>query len=266
MFLKSKQPSKLEASNKNKVTIRIWLPLSTLDTGHASLQTYYRGVENKGIYVSIWPESAIKASEIFKPKKAVCHTFEDDLSAERRKPEVTIDLFSLDVNAINKAYTEADLDSWVLVRTNSGNQQQNCSGLVMYLLSIGGSHNLVSKNESGFVDSVAGLAGGIVGGALTYPALVLGFTNPIMLGLLGSAAIGALVYRYYARNHAATLFVSPMDLAKYVLYAKKAEKQKYDYAIEEYTHVDLSKHKTWFNFTWIDESFYNKPSSVNASV
>lgn len=51
--------------------------------------------------------------------------------------------------------------------------------------------------------------------------------------------------------------MSPTDLAKYILYAKKAEKQKYNYSGEDKTQADLSKHKTWFNFTWIDETFYN---------
>ena len=152
-------PRKLTKALSNKVTIRIWNVNMLI--GHVSLQTHTGGRENKGIYASFWPKRSsptvpsVAPSTLPQEAPSVegylsAALDEDIYSNEKRGPDFEIDLYSLNVSAINKAYAlfERELQkgsvSWsllgssVAVILNSEKDISNCCALVTYLLSMGG--------------------------------------------------------------------------------------------------------------------------------
>ena len=98
----------LKKNDENRVTIHIWKMNSSTaffkkqEIGHVSLQTYTGGPEDKGIYASLYPAtaSAVTDREGVEPR---FNSYGDD-HGNGRLPEHSIDLYSLDVAAINSFY------------------------------------------------------------------------------------------------------------------------------------------------------------------
>lgn len=249
----------MRASQRTSVCVRVWLPLSATDVGHASLETFEGGEHGDGYYVSLWPAEGVdKLSEAGSKKTACTHTLKQDIAIEGRHPEVTVYFYSLDHQAINAAIDESDFQHWSLFRTSAEDTSvQNCSGSVIYLLQKGGISKLVSRIESNAADVGSGLVGGVGGGAVVY--LIEAASGP--LGWAAAAVTLAAVAgaNYWQRNVIAQITASPTDVAKYVLYAKKQEQETLGKKSDDPTRVNLSGHKNIFNFAWINSDDFKAP-------
>lgn len=110
---KRKNKAVLFMSNKNRVTIRVWLAnKKKRRVGHTSLQTH--GVD--GIYASFWPDkegrkqltlAGVPGAHPKTPEQdALWEWIETDATGQPKPcpPDVEIDLYSLNVTKINEAY------------------------------------------------------------------------------------------------------------------------------------------------------------------
>lgn len=125
-----------------EVLIRIWYG----NPGHISLQT-------SKIYASFWPES-IEKTEI-NHTKGKLYTLNEDLIAEQKPPDKVILLNDLNVDRINEAYFrfQQNDNDWSLLGSSLYQRKdtQNCCGLVVGLLRVGGLSETTSK-KSWFID------------------------------------------------------------------------------------------------------------------
>ena len=250
----------MPASERASVCVRVWLPSSATDVGHASLQTFEGAEHGDGHYVSLWPAEAVGITELGSRRIARRNTLSQDLGprGEGRAPEITVYFYSLDHQAINAAIEASDFQHWTLLRRSADDTSvQNCSGTVIYLLQKGDISKLISRIESNAADISSGLVGGVGGGAVVFFAeVVSGPVGWVAAGITLVAAAGATLWQ---RNVVAQITASPTDVAKYVLYAKKQEQETLGKKSDDPTRVDLSGHKSIFNFAWINPDDFKAP-------
>lgn len=116
---------------------------------------------------------------------------EGDIKNEGRQPDVTIHLYSLDVNAINAEYRKFRLSGckWSIWGSSFFKNEgtQNCSGLTLYLLKCGGIENLIGscRPDTGIQ---CGTMVGMYPVALALAGLSAGIAVPLFL-LYGVATI-----------------------------------------------------------------------------
>jgi len=231
-------------SDENRVSIYIW----TEGLGHAALRTY-RGFddEDEGIYVS-WYEHNVNKDD----------RDDDDNIKELAKHDYTqIDLYSLDVDAINAEFKKFQ-DSggrWSSFGGSifTGKNTQNCSGLCFRLLEAGGIKNLIS-NISNYLTGLIqmGIGGALAGGGyfiweyslsnLVYAPIfnAMWGTAPLAtsffvfsgLGLLGGAiliCVGSYNLIYGAADNLSNVTLTrPALLYKLAQDAKNNEKKYHD--------------------------------------
>jgi hypothetical protein len=145
-FLKNKQTSRAILplySEENWVIVRIWKRQEIMSLGHVSLQTPH-------LYASFWPENYSLTDGIKSVRGVNADTPEGDIQREGyRKPDVTIVLYSLDLQKIKEMF-QAFLNGeklWALKGRNKfAPDAQSCSGLVYDLLIAGGIKQLVGVN------------------------------------------------------------------------------------------------------------------------
>lgn len=143
----------------DRVIIRVWTSRYNREhkgenVGHISLQTPNR-------YMSLWPTSLGKQQGlgIFKP---INHELKDDYQAdldeERRDPEVTICLYTLDHSRMEEYYDTAacQLKGWALIGRKLVNQNSaaSCSSLAYDVLKAGGIYDMISALHSSRFSSV----------------------------------------------------------------------------------------------------------------
>ena len=200
---KSKQ--RLVMSNNNRVTLIVWLSNIVKGkslAGHAALRTYVGGEDNNGHYVSFWPDWAKKENTFCTVgcfKQDENHTFETDKALEgNRDPEIHIDLYSLDVGAINKAYEAFQKAGyqWNILGSTffKKNTIGNCASLTEFLLRAGGVDKLVSRYMVYFERLMEGLGKGsatTIGGGATY---LSGMFYPVMSSNLPYSVAMARMY------------------------------------------------------------------------
>jgi len=182
-------PKKLAVRDENhRVTIRVWLAsIRNGELGHSSLQTY----GHEGIHASFWPRRNPRRGNpgfcdlrhgvpgMIMPMSTADKTLETVRAPDKaalkergiRRPDIELDLYTLDVAAINTAFNKFQESNsrWSIYGGSffGASQTQNCSGLVAFLLYKGGFSKLIKSYAStGRVD------GSIIGA--------------IILGLIGA--------------------------------------------------------------------------------
>jgi len=182
---------------RNKVTIRVWKARNRLSlkrvpgkskTGHVSLETYTGGLTGSGIYASFYPLQE-GAGFLDSTRNPYQRPLKEDL---KKKPDVEVDLYSLDVPAINKAYQAfvnagSKWDTWAS-SAHSKDGTSNCVALTNYLLKQGGVENLnrgVLEARKAYKYVTGGVIFGIVliAGGITIAVLTHGFACPILIGI-----------------------------------------------------------------------------------
>ena len=141
---------------KNRVIVRIWTSRfhhthPGESVGHVSLEIPHIQItadnqENQSLYISLWPQRALPSILIKKASNSsneqVGYFFQEphqfllnahqDKIAERRPPEITLCLYSLDINKIHSAFQEKkqNLSGWVLFGGNIlASAAESCSTL-----------------------------------------------------------------------------------------------------------------------------------------
>lgn len=183
-------------SYNGNTIIRIWLPTSSTETGHVSLQTEKH-------YISFWPiDNKITANTITNiiiesqiGRFAKHNSLWDDMKDENRLPDVRLAL-NLNINAINEAYEHfvQSKYQWSLLGSIF-TKSQNCSGLVCYLLLKGGLHidqNILSKFavKQSFMTSNVALAASTAdlwGPIAAYPVKLIPYVGIPLSFLLENA-------------------------------------------------------------------------------
>lgn len=135
----------------NRITLRVWVGQknslsSSISFGHIALKTYRGGLNNQGIYVSVWPG---KCAQWNKDKKHLCqcstshnHTAnQDDLIMNAPSRDINFD--GLDVDAILKLYEDMKQKHWdyslvASLLPTKDTSQQTCAAYVIQLLQAGG--------------------------------------------------------------------------------------------------------------------------------
>jgi hypothetical protein len=128
--------------------------------GHVSLQTYIGGKNNKGIYASLWPNGDPQALITrFGVKGYHSESYEEDLKLELGKdPDEVIEIYTLDVDAINEAFLKFEnlKFNWSIWGSSifRHEKSRNCSGLVTYLLMEGKYKEQLKKYKKGKLNDV----------------------------------------------------------------------------------------------------------------
>ncbi len=150
-----------------RVIVRIWTSGFNLkrrgeSVGHVSIET-------PNHYMSLWPsrEGKEKGFGLFQP---IPHEFNNSYQADlkdedNRPPEVTICLYSLNINRIEEKFNEfagteniqGTLQGWTLIGGNrliNENSGQSCSSLAYELLKAGGIYAMISSTYSAHYASI----------------------------------------------------------------------------------------------------------------
>lgn len=171
--------------NSNElVVVYIWKGTET-QCGHASLQTYSSDgstSDGGGIYASFWPQDGVDwdgMKTFTAHHEGVLGTVHEDFTTDKEyeaeglevvgkkraagQPDLEIKLYGLDVRAINAAFNQFK-DSkcnWSIFGSTFFRKEKtrNCSGLVSYLLYVGGIAAKQSSYASVLRKSLAALAG-----------------------------------------------------------------------------------------------------------
>lgn len=169
------------------VIIRIWKPEKFGEIGHVSLETKVGdscGTKPHGalgIYASIWPEQKTFMTTFFDQSPVHSKLHDDLVHYDDRNPEI-YEIRTLDVKAINEAYKvfRKIKCNWNLLGSSifKSKENQNCSGLVFYLLQQGDAHiQSANKNQKqiDLIDSEvkSNISGAIYAGGI---GLVLNFS------------------------------------------------------------------------------------------
>ena len=180
--IESLRANALKINSASQVTVHVWFQQGDLHDayhgvcgtriGHASLQTHVGGVTGKGIYASAWPHG-IQGVKAQNPLSLV-DSFEQDVKNEGGQPDLSLNLYSLNVVRINQAFMDfkqKHLDAlkgvadtgqayWVLLAPHYKSlfgfdlsdeqlaESVNCSYLTYALMSIGGLSVVEQKYEN----------------------------------------------------------------------------------------------------------------------
>lgn len=116
------------------VTFRNWLFASYANLGHSALRTYSGGETGKGFYVSFYPGNCNVHARTPSCRKSISHFH--TWNQENRDGAVAVDIYRVDVEAINQAFQTMHDGNMDAVRQWS--TQHNCSDVVLALLEAGG--------------------------------------------------------------------------------------------------------------------------------
>lgn len=249
----------LHWDDAHKVTIRVWKSdiKGNGAVGHATLQTYCGGVNGNGIYASFWPgdsqflspkvadvarKTGLPAPNGLKPGGVIGAfkpTFEKDCYAEEKEPEIVIDLYSLNVDEINRAFLafKADVEekkiNWAAIpniqKIMGYTQTSNCSGLVLLLLQNGGIFRIINPMSN---IPISGFVIGAIGG--TYYTIRKnrdeGRDDVDATAILCGGALGAVTevaLRFISSTIEGTggIIVTPSGIATLAQFAAVKEKQ-----------------------------------------
>lgn len=236
--------------------------------GHATLQTYVGGKDGKGIYASFWPVgrddketgrtrlTRLGVTGFLVPNLEMDKDLEGDVKRDENdniisgkpcEPDITVDLYSLDVQEINKEFEkfEKSNGNWSIWGSAFFRERKtrNCSGLCSYLLRQGGINNLFGKDyilKGAKIGAQAGAIGGALAGSVAIPLGVITGPGVVVVAAAGLAAglasggavtggiLGATVGA--AMSHSGIpdqLLVTPSDIGKIALFTLEAERKKY---------------------------------------
>lgn len=214
--------------NKNRVTVYVWKSnINEGSIGHVSLQTYNQC--GKGIYASWWPNWDCKTLDLGSGKGRNLGDYDIDKASCKAEADLIIDFYSLNVEEIERAFSNFKLNdmrwclrasSIFLFKENSTNVM-NCSSMVAYLLEIGGIKNLVKQEPYWAITTSAGAGalGMAMGAAATFA------TGGAVLLFAGVGALGGAIMNYNDWRHHS---ITPNDIGKLVVFAKKQENSKFN--------------------------------------
>lgn len=133
----------------NRVTVRIWLPQYwKLKVGHVSIETQKE-------YRSFWPGENSVIGQVISlsgVKGSWCESYEKDKGLNGGEADYQIELYTLDVNEINKFYAELNQGkgvNWALFGSIPGASGQvlNCCSISLNALLAGGINSSMPKNR-----------------------------------------------------------------------------------------------------------------------
>ncbi len=210
----------------HELIVHVWCASSDNDSlvGHVSLET-------SKIYASLWPE---KPHLLKDSHSSPINNFEGDLLKEKRPPDYSIKLITLDVDAINTAYSkfQASNEQWGItghrsikeiffttprefdeLMNNMKFKTLNCSCLVYLLLRRGGIDELIQRRRH--PATLASIPLGLVVGLAT--------ATPF-LGLLATLSVITLQEEY---NRSRTFF-TPEGILRLVKESQEVEMKNND--------------------------------------
>jgi len=150
--------------DSNRVEIYIWNPRTGIAgeearIGHISIKTYQGGPDNRGYYISFWPDySDISVGKINFPWEMTRggvlskrNTLEQDCCPSNEGPvDDEVILYSLDAALINECYEQilSSRYNWSFWGSSIFRYDQtfNCAGLAIHLLERGGIEQLLSPS------------------------------------------------------------------------------------------------------------------------
>jgi hypothetical protein len=184
-------------SERNKVTIRVWLRQLGKRVGHASLQTH----RADGIYASFWPNDdsskrqssrdGVAAAHIRTPKQDEINESIERNANGFRIPcpsDVTIELYGLNVDKIQEEYKKFRESNcnWSLWGSSFFRKEntRNCSGLTEFLLRCGGIYDIINcKHRKKAINITAPITGVLTGAA--SGAVIGGPPGALIGGVIG---------------------------------------------------------------------------------
>jgi hypothetical protein len=254
MFAKEKQDSEeisqkaekkkpiLNNSKENCVTLRVWFAGLGKNVGHVSLATRDDGdgrADKDGIYASFFPKGGTKVYGKLHPSgvEGALNTLEIDLTradiGEGRLPDLVITLRSLNVAAIEADFKKFEISDckWSVwgshsaafkKKKDSSENIRNCSGLVAYLLKIGGIEKLLPGIFSKIVieAEASEMDGGRLGDAITDA-----------IGFVGARVLGGL-----------NILITPDGIGEAAKHAEEVEKECYEFDPPLTVNVDVNVH------------------------
>ena len=125
---------------KNCVTIYTWPAAETSSErargrlGHSALKTYSGSMDGKGVYVSFYPDDCHKNNRHPSCRKRISHFH--SWNQESRNTATIVDLYGLDIEAINRAFQ--DMHDSNMNSKEDWSYIYNCSDLIFKLLIKGG--------------------------------------------------------------------------------------------------------------------------------
>jgi hypothetical protein len=150
-----KQQERSQLTQDSRIIVRIWTSERNKEfpgqnVGHVSLETF-----QPAGYMSLWPQATPTALDkgAIQP---VPHEFKAnyaaDLQAERRRPELTICLYSLNLHLLHEAWQNKrdNLEGWTLIGSNkliNSGSADSCSGMAYHLLEKALIYELISKSR-----------------------------------------------------------------------------------------------------------------------
>jgi hypothetical protein len=150
----SEPKSQTKLKENDRVIIRLWLP-DNEGCGHVSIET-----QSPQNYYSLWPKHDFdiknSGSGLFTSTQHKLHTYEDDLKAEGRDPEVRVALYRLHGRSMRRKFDtiKENLNGWRLIgshalaRITNMTSGESCASLAYRLLVAGGLNQLVSSSVS----------------------------------------------------------------------------------------------------------------------
>jgi len=251
-------------SDANKVTIYIWkMNLARDRLGHASMRTYKGGARGNGHYMSFWPaEKSLRQKSLVGVPSHCIRSLEDDvLQEDGSQPDYAIDLYSLDVDKINRAYAQflASNCNWSLWGSAFFRDEstRNCSGLCLYLLKEGGIDALLTESVSvemvmgtgaGSATAFFGLGGGawlgfaggssnvFLGSSVAKAVMLVGlpatpgvvFIGGIAMLATAGAATGLAIKQGKYLLQGKKAIITPDGVARIIQAALASERERYD--------------------------------------
>lgn len=150
-----KQQERPQLTQDSRIIVRVWTSERNSEfpgqsVGHVSIETF-----QPAGYMSLWPRATPTGLDkgAIQP---VPHEFKAnyaaDLQAERRRPELTICLYSLNLQLLHEAWHNKmnNLEGWTLIGSNkliNSGSADSCSGMAYHLLEKALIYELISKSR-----------------------------------------------------------------------------------------------------------------------
>lgn len=232
--------NQLTADDSNRVTIYVWkMNLAMNRVGHASLKTFTGGPHGNGIYASFWPNQiTIQQKFLSGVNSANIPNLQTDiLNEDNCQPDVTISLYSLDVNKVNQAYSKFRTSNcnWSIWGSSffKDDETRNCSGLVAFLLNEGGLTNLVPASKFNLDESTGTIKNALESMAIPLVLGNIATGNKIEFGVAKATMSTKVTLLTTAVAFLKNSALTPNDVATLVNEASKAEHQQYDIVNED---------------------------------
>jgi tetratricopeptide (TPR) repeat protein len=277
------QYSEYKASSKeNRVTLRIWTGTNSKEVGHASIET-------DKYYISFWPMGELKdlisrlditTQLYFAPYllsegvPSKLNTLSEDVLLEGRLPDYRVSLDSLNPELINLAFEEfrEKQCNWSLLPLPIISKNQNCSGLVSYLLDRGGlpPYLVVTRAErSQFVDFVtitAASSANVWAPLVSKVALLVPIIGPFLAAgfefvpTLTTLTIGLSARELYRKA------VTPEDIAKIATVAKFNETKQQSKENNMLSSDNRDEKKSVSSNNWVNVRLWNAKNREGEST